>query len=101
MSQTIGVEALNKVNQVKSEVNAIIQRREALYQKFLSLPLTCYPSSGNFLFIESPNKEIYSPLLNKGIRIRAYQNPKNTYRITIGTEEENEALYQALKEILL
>lgn len=101
VSQRIGLEALSQCNQVKDEINAVVQRRDSLYQKLLTLPITLYPSSGNFLFIESPNKDLYAPLLARGIRIRAYQNPKSSYRITIGTQEENEILYQALKEILL
>ncbi len=100
ISQIIGIEALNRIDRVKSEVNALIERRERLYQQLLTLPINVYPSSGNFLFIKSSNQALYEPLLSRGIRIRAYQNPKHTYRITIGTKEENEALYQALKEIL-
>lgn len=100
VTQTIGIAALRKIEIVISEVKDIIQRRETLKMRLKTLPIIVYPSKGNFIFIQSPNKKLYQPLLNQGIRIRAYQDPVDSYRITIGTQEENDSLYQALKEIL-
>jgi histidinol-phosphate aminotransferase len=99
VTQTIGIEALRNIKIVLNEVKDIIERRETLMKRLSSLPIVVYPSKGNFIFIQSPDKKLYQPLLNRGIRIRAYQDPVDSYRITIGTQEENDTLYQALKEI--
>lgn len=101
VSQFIGTLALSHRDKVNTMVQQIITSRDELYQALLSLPLIVYPSQGNFLFIQSPKVDIYPPLLAKGIRIRAYKIPFQSYRITIGTNEENVALLRALKEIFI
>ena len=59
----------------------------------------------NFLFASSPKiggKDLYLRLKEKGILIRHFSLPEieDYNRITVGTEEQNGALINAIEEIL-
>ncbi len=65
-----------------------------------------FPSSANFLLVEllerSP-KEVFQGLVHRGILIRdvsSYPMLQRCLRISTGTPEENDALLQALQEVL-
>jgi histidinol-phosphate aminotransferase len=68
-----------------------------------ALGLTVYPSAGNFLLVKFPDAEAALAFLNgRGIiprRMASYGLP-DCLRITIGTEEELEAVVAALAEFL-
>ena len=62
-------------------------------------------SKANFLFITHPAfeaKELFEALREKEIYVRYFQSPKiNKYlRVTIGTDEQMEALYTFLQEYM-
>ncbi len=81
--------------------------KEILEKGFKSLGLDYIPSFGNFICVYfAPQKQnasmINQKLLEKGIIVRPlnnYQLP-NHLRITIGREEENQRLLEALSQIL-
>ncbi len=76
------------------------------YQVLHELGLKYVPSAGNFVFIECQDAEtvnnLNEALLRKGIAIRplASFGFPNCIRITIGLPEENDATFQALREIV-
>jgi len=87
------------VTSIRSE-----RRRVETELKNISFITNVYPSDANYLLIRLPNaKEIQKQLAEKGIVIRdrsTQPNLENCLRITIGTKEENDALFFELKNIL-
>ena len=66
---------------------------------------TVLPSQANFLFVSHPahsGRELLDGLRQRGILVRWWDKPgiENWLRISIGTQEEREALVKALNELL-
>jgi histidinol-phosphate aminotransferase len=75
-----------------------------LQQGFNSLGLNYIPSAGNFIAVEfkQDTATLYQQLLAQGVIVRpvaVYEMP-NHLRVSIGLEQENAALIDALKKIL-
>ena len=98
--------AIKNAPRKDSYVNGIIKERERLKKLLSSLPniLEVFPSEANFLLVKCKNaKEIQNKLLKEGIIIRDRSSqPKlsDCFRISIGTKEENDILWQAIKKIV-
>jgi histidinol-phosphate aminotransferase len=85
-------------------IERILNSRENLTKELNSLPyvIKVYPSDANFLLVKlnSP-KEIYDYLVERKIIVRDRSNVilcEGCLRITVGTEDENAMLMNALKE---
>lgn len=75
-----------------------------LHEKLSALGLTCYPTQTNFFLVDLKMecKPFYEKMLRKGVIIRpmsAYGYP-TFMRITVGVQEENQRLVEAVKECL-
>lgn len=75
-----------------------------LNKAFVELGLVPYPTQTNFILVDlkRPARPVYEALLRRGVIIRsmeAYGFP-TCVRITVGLPEENQALVQALREVL-
>jgi len=84
---------------------AIINTRDELTATLKELNFTVIPSSANFVFAshpERPAEEIAQQLRDRSIIVRYFNKPRidQYLRITIGNNEENAKLTEALKEIL-
>ena len=100
LTQTIGLKALNKYEQVLKHVSEVKEQKNFLSQSLQNLGFRVYPSEGNFVFIYSFIENLYEKLIQKGILVRAFNNTlTDYYRITVGSSVENDILIQALKEI--
>lgn len=104
-SQELVLKALDEVEQVNEMIRTIVQQREALVAQLAQLPIVqkIYPSDANFILVKvNDAKGTYNFLLEKGIVVRDRSKVElceGCLRITIGTEEENVALLERLKEI--
>lgn len=83
----------------------IISTRERAKVELKQLGFTFRDSASNFIFAthnEMPAEQIFKALRERDIYVRYFNKPRinNYLRITIGTDEQMDALYQALKEIL-
>ena len=100
----LGVEAVTDVTYFKESCEKIIKTRERAERELSRLGFTFPKSYANFIFASHnrvPAKEIFNRLKENDIYVR-YWNKKridNYLRITIGTDEQMEALYRALEEI--
>ncbi|MBO6137783.1 MAG: aminotransferase class I/II-fold pyridoxal phosphate-dependent enzyme [Lachnospiraceae bacterium] len=78
-------------------------QREYLCGCFKTLGLRAYPSSANYILVYC-EKELYEPLLQRGILIRDCSNYEGLgqgfYRFAVRTHEENGILVEKLREIL-
>lgn len=105
LTQLRALERLSNPEKIKSEIVSIIAQREELLKVLVNVKFVekIYPTEANFILIkvDDANKR-YDELIAKGIVIRNRTTQplcENTLRLTIGTEEENKKLMEALKEI--
>ena len=85
--------------------NKIIKTREQSAKKLSELGFTVLESKANFIFVKHnsiPGLKLYEDLKDKGVLVRHFNKPRITdfLRITIGTDEEMEALVNAFKKII-
>lgn len=86
-------------------VGKVVATRERTYKALLSLGMRVLPSCTNFLFTKPtsmPGKAVFSALRARGILVRRWDDLliSDWLRISIGTDEEMDALLSALKDIL-
>lgn len=104
-SQLLGAEAVKDAAYFKETVDKITATRERAKIKLRELGFTFPDSMANFIFAaheRAKAKDIYEALRQNQIYVRYFNQPRidNYLRITIGTDEEMEALYRFLKEYL-
>jgi len=85
--------------------NMVIQTREKTTEKLIKMGFNVLPSKANFIFVSHPvyqGAQLYRELRNKGILVRYFNKPRidNFLRITIGTDEDMNALINALDNII-
>jgi len=101
-TQDLALKALEEVGQVNDMIRELVDMRDALHTVLEQLPMVekVYPSDANFLLVKMPEaRKVYEFLLTKGIVVRDRSNVKlcdDCLRITIGTEQENTILVDAL-----
>lgn len=85
---------------IKERINFIKSERQKIYQKLNQYQgWLLYPSMANFLYIEGEKTKEFKKILNQqGIKIRSYAKEPAAIRITIGSQEENEAVLKAFEE---
>ena len=105
LTQKRALERLNDSSKIKEEINSIIAQRELLLKvlREVNFVLKIYPTEANFILIKVDNaNQRYDELIAKGIVIRNRTTQplcENTLRLTIGTEEENKKLIEALQSL--
>ncbi|MHC4622779.1 MAG: histidinol-phosphate transaminase [Planctomycetota bacterium] len=97
--------ALKDQEYFKQNVERVKAERGRLTKQLAALGFGVGESSANFVLAESRNckaSELYDKLAQRNIYVRHFDLPglSNKLRISVGTEEENEKLLLALKEIL-
>ena len=97
VTQTIASVVLRHADEYKDTIATIISERERMYQEVKEFKqLTMYPSNANFLFGRSEKKDLLLAMFKeKNITIRNYEDA--SFRITIGTKEENEMVLDVLR----
>lgn len=107
MNQTslvYGAEAVKDKEYFEECTAKILKTREAAKKSLTELGFTFPEPMANFIFASHksvPAKVIFEKLKEKGIFVRYFESPKidNYLRITIGTDEQMQRLFEALKEI--
>ncbi|HXH68871.1 MAG TPA: histidinol-phosphate transaminase [Pyrinomonadaceae bacterium] len=103
IAQEAVLQALENKSQVEKTIAEIIAEREKLVENFrgFSFVTKIYPSKANFVLIKTTDAEgIYKFLLDEKIVVRNRNNVElcaGCLRITVGTNEENAALLNSLK----
>lgn len=105
VTQELALQALEEVGQVNDMIRLLVDMRDALAEVLVQLPNVekVYPSDANFLLVKMKDaRGIYNKLLEQGIVVRDRSNVKlceDCLRITIGTEQENTMLVDALNNL--
>lgn len=104
-TQEMAERALEMVSEKEAMVKKINEQREKVKQALQALPIvkTIHPSDANFLLVQVGDaKAVYDYLLDKKIIVRDRSKVmlcEGCLRITIGTENENNLLINALGEL--
>lgn len=104
-SLILGAEAVRDQAYFEETVEKIITTRETAKVRLSELGFHCLDSSTNFIFAAHrtvPAAEIFQALKEQDIYVRYFNLPRldRYLRITIGTDEEMEVLYDFLNEFL-
>lgn len=103
LNQRAAIEALKDKEGFSQRLRTILEEKKKLKVALLNLTTVSkiYPSDTNFLLVEFEDaNKTYNELVDRKVIVRnrnAYV--KNCIRITVGSQEENEILMNALKEL--
>ena len=104
VAQQMAFFALQDKEHIQRTVQLNATQKLALEKAYKELDLAFIPSQGNFHLVDfkKPFMPIYELLLREGVILRPMKGYglENYSRISIGTEEENLVLIQALKKVL-
>lgn len=101
-TQQLALKALEQTEQLAYMIEEIVQEREMLLKALPTLDVVeqVFPSDANFLLVRVKNANgLYEHLLRQGIVVRnrsSLPGCEGCLRISIGTVDENQALYQAI-----
>jgi histidinol-phosphate aminotransferase len=101
-AQELALKAMDEVEQVNDMIRLLVDMRDALAEVLSSMPEVeaVYPSDANFILVKIRQaRSVYEFLLKEGIVVRdrsKVQLCDDCLRITIGTEQENTHLVDAL-----
>ncbi|HXB39798.1 MAG TPA: histidinol-phosphate transaminase [Bacteroidia bacterium] len=102
VSQQIALEALDNIEQINSWIKTIVAERELVSKELAKFKFVkkVYPSEANFILtkVDEPQK-LYNYLVQKQIVVRDRSKValcEGCLRITVGTQEENKNLLNAL-----
>lgn len=104
VAQEMVLQAMKEVGQVNDMITELVAMRNALSEVLVQMPIVekVYPSDANFILVKIKDaRKVYEFLLSKSIVVRDRSNVllcNDCLRITIGTEQENTALVDALIE---
>lgn len=102
----IASEILNDDAYFKDCCNKVMTTRKWSVEELKKLGFTVLDSCANFVFVSHKSLDanvIYKELRERGILVRHFSKPEridNFLRISIGTDDEMKALFNALKEII-
>ncbi len=107
MNQTAllcGAEAVKDKAYFEETIRKIVATREWAKEELKKLGFTFTDSSANFIFAAHPKYdagELFRALKNEGIYVRFWGSRRieQYLRITVGTREEMEMLFSAIKNI--
>jgi histidinol-phosphate aminotransferase len=97
--------ALEDYAWMQANTAKICEARELLQAALRELGLDVLSSQTNFMFARSPKVDgakLYQGLKERGILVRYFATPalRDGVRITVGTPEENQALVDALRQLV-
>ena len=101
-AQILGAEAVRDEEYFRKTTGQIVAVREAAKQRLAELGFSFPDSMANFIFASHdrvPAKEIFEALKRERIYVRYFNQPRidGYLRITVGTEQEMEALFRFLE----
>ncbi|WP_405206317.1 histidinol-phosphate transaminase [Aquimarina sp. LLG6339-5] len=105
LTQKRALDRVKDVNKIKEEVANILKERDFMIDSLEDIQFVkeIYKTDANFVLIKVDNANLrYDQLLKQGIVIRNRTTQplcENTLRLTVGTNQENKKLIEALKSI--
>lgn len=105
IAQTAGIAAVEDEEYFQATLKRVIATRDRLTAELRRMGFTLPDSRTNFVFASHPRysaKEIFEFLKTRDIYVRWFNKPRidNYLRITVGTDEDTDALIKSLKEFI-
>jgi len=105
VANRVGAAAIRDVDYARRIAARIVESRGALAAHLRELGCRVWPSQANFLLVRPPRGDaarLHHQLEASGVLVRYFDEPAlaETLRITVGTDAENAALLDALRQIL-
>lgn len=105
VAQRVAAVAVQDEEYFQQTRHKIIATRERCADKLSGMGFAVLPSAANFLFVSHPTAraaDLLAGLRQEGILVRYWNKPRifNHLRITVGTDEEMDALLDALRRLL-
>jgi histidinol-phosphate aminotransferase len=103
LAEAAGLAALECAAELSPLAAETIAERARVREEIIRLGLACPPSQANFLFVDlgaSP-LDLFSELKRRGVIVRRlgqFGATRNSYRVSIGTPDENDHLIAALRD---
>jgi histidinol-phosphate aminotransferase len=102
----LGAAAMNDQTWMKANAEKIRASRAKLAKALEQMKFRLWPAQANFILARPPQGDaryLYMELRDRGILVRYWDRPRldDKIRITVGTDEQNAILLDALKGILL
>ncbi|WP_018591162.1 histidinol-phosphate transaminase [Terrisporobacter glycolicus] len=101
ISAFLATKALEKKDKMRTYVKEIKKEREKVYKSLLDMNVKVFPSGANFIFFHSDIKNLEDKLIKEDVLIRRFGGKlDNHYRVTIGSEDENNEFIKAMKKFV-
>lgn len=105
MTLAAGLATLKADDACMANCQRIIDTRQATVARLRQMRFEVLPSKANFVFARHPHADggfLYRQLKARGVLVRHFESPriKDFLRITIGTPEQMQTLFEALGSIL-
>lgn len=109
LSARLALAALQDREYLRETASRIIGTRERYTRRFAGAGFRVLPSSANFLLCGVPEEgnvqeavRLYEGLAEQGVYVRYFDHPRlrDQLRVTVGTEDEMERLWQVLESML-
>lgn len=87
------IHALQHPGYMRENVRLVVEERERLQQALRGLGVRVYPSSGNFVLLQTDMPDLAGQLGEAGVLVSDVSNqlPPGYVRVAVGTAEENDA----------
>ena len=104
LAQSVALAALNDLPWMRANARKVIRTRKRVAKALEKMGWDVLQSESNFLFARPACKcagELFAALRERGIFVRYFKGPRtgDRLRITIGTDEQMDALLSALREL--
>jgi histidinol-phosphate aminotransferase len=105
LAQASARAALEVMDELKPLARETIEERERVRQVMLELGLVCPPSQANFVFVDLGDNtvDLFKELFDERVIVRRmaqFGAALNSYRISIGTVEDNDRLIAAARKVM-
>lgn len=101
ISAFLATKALQQKDKMLVYVNQVKKEREKVYKSLLDMGIKAFPSGANFVFFYCDDKDLEDKLVKEDVLIRKFGGKlDNHYRVTIGTNNENNAFVEAMKKLV-
>jgi histidinol-phosphate aminotransferase len=94
------IEALKRPEEMRDNVRRVVAERERLRRALDELGVQVYPSSTNFLLVQSEVPDLAARLRDECVLVADVSNqlPPGFFRVSVGTPGENDAFVDAFAE---
>jgi histidinol-phosphate aminotransferase len=101
ITQQLGILALKSKDYLTQNILRVSRGKAFLEANFNRFGITFFKTEANFFFIQFTEFDLAKELKNRKVLIRKFKGKyEGTYRITIGTDNENNRLIKELEDIL-